>query len=587
MRTVRSVAAVAWRRAAILACAGLCALAWTCDLHGPDEVAATATGPYTIHVTWRDNSDEETGYRVQRSTDGRTWLTAGDVGPDETESVDTVPACETSYFYRVQMLTELGAIAASDAVEAESGRCPPCHDAALTCGGVVAGSTAGGRSTYDRYGCGGLWLPGPEVLVRFTLDADAVVSFDLTEDGCDLDLVVLGDDCYDPDGCVAHFTESGARRLDAGTYYLAVDGTAAEGCGFSLAAACRPPVSWTGEVIDEGEEFYGETSLVIDAGGADHATYYSFDTGLYYATDAGGSWEARLLVPAEPWHYAGWRNDLVVDAAGTVHVAYYDSEEKTVYYGRLAGDSWTAEPVATIDGPEGPLVGTSLVVDEAGVAYVAFESSMGDPLFADNAAGAWAIETIEDRPGNIENTGAPSLVLTADGMPVVAYAACDDPGRGTDLHVAARVGGVWEIETALAQVEGDEYVAGLPSLAIDAGGALHIAHVWSADADATDGSVCYTTDATGSWSTATLGSVPEVYAPVAIAAAGTGNVHILHGSGGRTGSPLSPASSSGTVLTWISPTIGDGQVRLCAGISAGETRARADRGRSARKETRR
>ena len=67
----------------------------------PTTVTATAASSSEIDVTWSD-VDTETGYRVERSTDGSSgWTTVATTGQDVTAYSDTGLAAGSTYYYRV------------------------------------------------------------------------------------------------------------------------------------------------------------------------------------------------------------------------------------------------------------------------------------------------------------------------------------------------------------------------------------------------------------------------------------------------------------------------------------------------------
>ncbi len=72
----------------------------------PTNVAAKAqagVGGPEVKVTWTDNATDETGYTVQRSTDGGgSWTTLASLGADAVQAIDPGPVVAgTTYTYRV------------------------------------------------------------------------------------------------------------------------------------------------------------------------------------------------------------------------------------------------------------------------------------------------------------------------------------------------------------------------------------------------------------------------------------------------------------------------------------------------------
>src|SRR5437660_4922269 len=70
-------------------------------LAAPTGVNITKTFSTSLIVGWSDESASESGHRVERSTDGVIWTTAGTVGPNVTSFQDTGLTPDTSYYYRV------------------------------------------------------------------------------------------------------------------------------------------------------------------------------------------------------------------------------------------------------------------------------------------------------------------------------------------------------------------------------------------------------------------------------------------------------------------------------------------------------
>lgn len=72
----------------------------------PTGLAATVTPGPTVELTWMDTATNETGYRVQRSSDnGATWTQLGiDTGANATSFVDTTTTDGGNYLYRVGAL---------------------------------------------------------------------------------------------------------------------------------------------------------------------------------------------------------------------------------------------------------------------------------------------------------------------------------------------------------------------------------------------------------------------------------------------------------------------------------------------------
>src|SRR5207253_360859 len=70
-------------------------------LAAPTGVTITKTFSTALIVGWTDESGSESGSRIERSTDGVLWSTAGTVGPNVTSFQDTGLTPDTAYYYRV------------------------------------------------------------------------------------------------------------------------------------------------------------------------------------------------------------------------------------------------------------------------------------------------------------------------------------------------------------------------------------------------------------------------------------------------------------------------------------------------------
>jgi hypothetical protein len=128
--------------------------------------------------------------------------------------------------------SKLARIASVDCGTAVELGCRSAHDS----------SNVGLASTVDSYRCADFAETGGEVVYRFTLAAVAQVSIRLHGLSADLDLFLLSG--CDPDACIAASTgvseETIVRCLDAGTYFLVVDGFDGGASEFQLELECGP-----------------------------------------------------------------------------------------------------------------------------------------------------------------------------------------------------------------------------------------------------------------------------------------------------------------------------------------------------------
>jgi uncharacterized repeat protein (TIGR01451 family) len=85
----------------------------------PTDLAAQAASRSTIALTWADQSDDETGFTVERSFDGVAgWGLLATLISNTTTFVDRQRTCNTPYFYRVRAYNPSGTSAPSTAASA-------------------------------------------------------------------------------------------------------------------------------------------------------------------------------------------------------------------------------------------------------------------------------------------------------------------------------------------------------------------------------------------------------------------------------------------------------------------------------------
>lgn len=84
----------------------------------PSSLVATANGTSQIDLAWTDNSDNETGFRIYRSTDGTNFSELTTVAADATSHSDTGLSSSTQYWYYVVAFNGAGESGASNTDDA-------------------------------------------------------------------------------------------------------------------------------------------------------------------------------------------------------------------------------------------------------------------------------------------------------------------------------------------------------------------------------------------------------------------------------------------------------------------------------------
>ncbi len=185
----------------------------------PSGLAAQAS-PGMITLTWTDASDDETGFRIERSVEGSdVWELVGTVGPGVTTFEDTTVAENTNYLYRVRAVRGPSWSGASASVQVGTAT-PP--------GNLVNISTRALVGTVDERMIGGFIIRGgpkrvlvqaqgpelanPPVSLSNTL-ADPVLS---VLDGAGTELM-MNDDWEDSQGQEVRDAWGGSLNLMAGS----------------------------------------------------------------------------------------------------------------------------------------------------------------------------------------------------------------------------------------------------------------------------------------------------------------------------------------------------------------------------------
>ena len=68
----------------------------------PSGLGAVAAGSSQINISWSDNANNETGYEVERSTNGSTFQAAATLSANTVSFSDTGRTANTTYWYRVR-----------------------------------------------------------------------------------------------------------------------------------------------------------------------------------------------------------------------------------------------------------------------------------------------------------------------------------------------------------------------------------------------------------------------------------------------------------------------------------------------------
>lgn len=74
----------------------------------PSGLAATAVSAGSINLTWVDNSDNEGGFKIERSTDNSSFTQIGIASANATSYLDSTASPSTLYYYRIRATNIIG-----------------------------------------------------------------------------------------------------------------------------------------------------------------------------------------------------------------------------------------------------------------------------------------------------------------------------------------------------------------------------------------------------------------------------------------------------------------------------------------------
>jgi hypothetical protein len=297
--------------------------------------------------------------------------------------------------------------------------------------------------------------------------------------------------------------------------------------------------AWQAVTVDAAGSVGFFTSLAVDAGGRLHGSYYD-DTNrdLKYAAcparcDLAHNWRAATVDAAGS---VGLYTSLAVDASGRLHVSYEDRTNSNLKYATCAADcaltaNWQA---VTVDAAGSVGWYTSLAVGAAGRLHVSYWDTNNDDLkyatcAADcDAAAGWQAVTV-DAAGSVG--WYTSLAVDAGGRLHVSYL---DNTNGTLKYATCAANCETAANWQAATVDAAAGRVGLyTSLAVDAGGRLHVSYQ-----DWTNGHLKYATCAadcalTANWQAATVDAAGSVGFSTSLAVDGSGRLHVSYYDNGN------------------------------------------------------
>ena len=94
----------------------------------PGSLSAVAASPTEINIAWTDNSDNETGFKIERSLDNLNWQLIQTVAADLTSYADSGLLENTKYYYRISATNSQGDSATTSTNTTTPGAATPANN---------------------------------------------------------------------------------------------------------------------------------------------------------------------------------------------------------------------------------------------------------------------------------------------------------------------------------------------------------------------------------------------------------------------------------------------------------------------------
>lgn len=249
--------------------------------------------------------------------------------------------------------------------------------------------------------------------------------------------------------------------------------------------------TWQALAVDEGGDVGRDPSLAVDANGRVHVTYYDgTNRDLKYATCAAtcatsANW---AMLAVDQTGDVGAHTSLAVDATGRLHVGYDDATNGNLKYATCAASCTSVANWKTITvDPSGFVAEPSLAVDAGGRVHVAYLHAFGFLMYATCAASCTTAANwqaaVPDASGNVG--GGVSLAVDAGGRVHVSY---NDAVNGDLDYATCAANCTTTANWASVAVDQPGDVGAMTALAVDATGRVHVGY-W----DSTNGDLKYAT----------------------------------------------------------------------------------------------
>lgn len=228
--------------------------------------------------------------------------------------------------------------------------------------------------------------------------------------------------------------------------------------------------TWDTEVVTQGPNQYGVSSIAVDSAGNPHISYYnSGNHNLEYANKTGLTWVIETVengITTNPTTY--WSTlSIAMDSSSNPHIGYYNQATGQVKYASKSGGIWTTETVESLD----DVSDCSLAFDLAGnphISYGFYNYPNPNSLhYASKTGGIWGIESVSTED---DSTQGCSLAFDSSNIPhIIIYGESDKK----IIHTT-KINGNW-VTTAVTNGTSLEYVSN-EAIAIDSNDNMHITY---------------------------------------------------------------------------------------------------------------
>lgn len=255
-------------------------------------------------------------------------------------------------------------------------------------------------------------------------------------------------------------------------------------------------VEWDISVIDDSPAFKSRAALAMDGDG-NLAIAYNVATdpegwytpSVWYATNAGGEWDARVAAPAD-----GISNEypnVVFDSENKPHIFYNrynpDEEQIDIFHVTLDDGLNFTEPENVTQTTGSGEFAPALAMDGDDTIHLLFQVRTGNPemgyvysigyqTFSDSVA--TEIEEVTAESAFPGLNPAYDLEVDGDGNVHALFCRPGDWALSSVLHYRKRGSGGWETEERMIGTDQDIFS---PSIDVDGSGIVHIVYVRGPD----------------------------------------------------------------------------------------------------------